>query len=232
MTLTTAGYTSNGQTVPVEIFAPPSTAKLPAVLVFHGSSGLGPKYRPDIVAFGEALKAAGLAAVLPHYFASAEVPSELESDEQGLLLMLRHFGTWRTACDDALAFVAGDARFDPSRIGLVGFSLGGHYALNAAMTPPPGASVKAVVEFFAPTRNPALAGPWARMPPLLVHHGTADTTVYPADTVHLESELKRAGKHRDVDYWVTEYPGQTHRFTAAALKAALAATVTFLTARL
>jgi carboxymethylenebutenolidase len=184
------------------------------------------------VSFGEALKAAGLAAVLPHYFASAGVASELESDEQGLLLMLRHYCTWRTACADALAFVAAEARFDASRIGLVGFSLGGHYALDAAMTPPPGTSVKAVVEFFAPTRNPALAGPWARMPPLLVHHGTADTTVFPADTTHLESELKRAGKNRDVDFWVKEYPGQGHSFKGEALAASLAATVAFLAARL
>jgi dienelactone hydrolase len=229
---TTSGYTSNGNSVPLEIFAPPSSAKPPVVLLFHGSSGLGRKYRPDIVSFGEALKAAGLAAVLPHYFASAAVPSELESDEQGLLLVRSHYATWRTACADALAFVAADARFDALRIGFVGFSLGGHYALDVAMTPPPGASIKAVVEFFAPTRNPALAGPWVRMPPLLVHHGAADRTVFPSETTHLETELTRAGKTRDVDFWVKEYAGQGHGFTGDALASSRAATVAFLAARL
>ena len=232
MTTTPRGYTSNGRTVPVELFAPSSSAKLPAVLVFHGSSGLGEKYRPDIVSFGEALKDAGMAAVLPHYFAAANVPSELQSDEQGLQLARTHYATWRTACADALTFVAADARFDPSRIGLLGFSLGGHYALDLALAPPPGAAIKAVVEFFAPTRNPPLGGPWARMPPLLVHHGADDALVFPAETTHLASELTRAGKSRDVDYWITNYAGQGHGFKGEALASSLAATVTFLAPRL
>jgi dienelactone hydrolase len=232
MSTMTSGYMSNGETVPVEIFARPGSAKLAPVLVFHGSSGLGPKYRPDIVSFGEALSAAGFAAVLPHYFASAGVRSELASDAQGLELMLSHYHTWRTACADALSFVAADPRFDASRLGLLGFSLGGHYALDAAMTPPAGAAVKAVVEFFAPTRNPPLAGRLTRMPPLLVHYGTADTIVFPEDTTHLESELTRAGKRRDVDFWVKDYPGQGHGFKGEALASSLAATVAFLAARL
>lgn len=232
MQVTANEYTSSGRTVPVEVFAPPAGAKTPTVLIIHGSSGLGPKYRPDIESFALALKGAGLSAVLPHYFAAAGVKSELTSDTEGLQLIGVHYATWRTACRDALAFVAADPRFDPSRLGVVGFSLGGHYALDLAMAPPAGTAVKAVVEFFAPTTVPPLPPLWSAMPPLQVHHGKADTRIPLSETHHLQTQLAQAGKKPDVDFWVKTYDGQGHGFTGDALTQSRDATVRFLASTL
>jgi dienelactone hydrolase len=126
-------YDSGTEKVPADVFLPDGVGgPVPGVLVIHGSSGLAPQYKADMISFAEALAKNGIGAVLPHYFAAAK----LRADADGLPLIGVHYETWKTACEDAVRFIAGDARFDASRLGVLGFSLGGHYALGLAMDPP------------------------------------------------------------------------------------------------
>jgi hypothetical protein len=55
MTIPNENYLSGGQTVTWEVFMPSPSVKSPAVLILHGSFGLPPPSRADIVSFAEAL---------------------------------------------------------------------------------------------------------------------------------------------------------------------------------
>lgn len=216
-------YSSNGQSVPVDVFEPAKSGKHPAVLIVHGSAGLGATYRADIESFGKALADNGFAACLPHYFVSAL----MKADADGLPLIGVHYQTWRKACGDALQFVARDARFDPARLGVIGFSLGAHFSLSLGMDPPAGTFLKCVVDFFGPTRRPPLEPHWSKLPPVLIHHGTADSLVPMSESEFLVAQLESSKKKKDRDYFVEWYKDQGHGFTGDALARSRKATVEF-----
>ena len=223
MPTTTESYTSNSQTVPIDVFQPATGGTHAGVLIVHGSAGLGTKYRADIVSFAEALVDSGIAATIPHYFVSAS----MKADDDGLPLIGVHYKTWRKACGEALEFMTGDARFDAARLGVIGFSLGAHFALSLGMDPPTGASLKCVVDFFGPTRHPPLEPHWSKLPLVLIHHGTADRSVDISESEFLVAELEAIKKKKDRDYFVEWYKGEGHGFTGAALTESRDATVEF-----
>ena len=153
--------------------------------------------------------------------------SRLKADANGLPLIGVHYAAWKKACEDALVAIAHDARFDRARVGVLGFSLGAHYALSVAMDPPAGTSVKCVVDFFGPTLSPPLAGDWSKMPPLLVHHGRDDGLVEPKHTDHLKAQLESARKTNGKDFHIELYDRQGHGFTGDALTKSRRSTVDF-----
>jgi dienelactone hydrolase len=217
-------YHSGTETVPADVFLPDgSRGSVPGVLVIHGSSGLSAQYQADMTSFADALSQNGIGAALPHYFAAAR----MRADADGLPLIGTHYVTWKRACEDALRFMAGDARFDASRLGVLGFSLGGHYALGLAMDPPSGTAVRCVVDFFGPTLSPPLSGAWSNMPPLLIHHGLDDGLVTLKHSEYLKAQLEKAEKKDGTDFHLETYEHQGHGFTGDALKTSRAATVAF-----
>jgi len=206
-------FLSGTQQVQVDVFLPAAAGKYPAVLVLHGSFGLLPEYRADIVSFPEALVAKGIAAVMPHYLESTNT-----SPGMGVLALIpASLPSWRKACADALTFMAKDPRFDVAHFGVLGFSLGGHLALSLAMDPPAGTALRCVVDFFGPTRQAPLEPHWAKMPPALIFHGTKDPLVPMADSEYLVEQLKGVGKKKDQDYFFEPVPGEGHGFKGAAL---------------
>jgi dienelactone hydrolase len=224
MTTVPENFATGATTAPVEIFVPDARPARRAVLVLHGSAGIGKEYHDDIASFAEALVAKQIAAAIPHYF----VPSPPGPGEDPIAAILTHYGAWKETCGDALTFMAGDSRFDPSRLAVIGFSLGGHFALTLGLAPRPGATLRCIVDFFGPTLAPPLQGRFDRMPPVQIHHGSDDTTVYPRESQALIAELKKAGKTEGRDFVFEPYPGQTHRFDTAALATARQATVDFI----
>jgi dienelactone hydrolase len=207
----------------------------PGVLILHGTLGLEPPFGPDIVSFAAALAKVGIAAVIPHYFAYTGT----KAGEEAMMSMLHNLPAWERACGRVLSFMAGDRRFDKTRGGVVGFSLGGHLALKLSLQPHGGMNLKGVVDFFAPTIQPAVTGDWSKLPPVLIHHGTADPLSI-ENSRHVVRELEAV--HRQVakltfgrpptgpiaeDRFI-EYPGEAHGFTGAALAASRDSTTEFL----
>jgi carboxymethylenebutenolidase len=88
------------------------------------------------------------------------------------------------------------------RIALVGFSMGGHWALWLAQRP--GLPVNATVVFYA-ARNGDFAQSNSRF---LFHFAEADDWVSTASITKLKRSMELAGK--DAGYYV--YPGTTHWF--------------------
>ena len=226
MPVHTEYFNSGTRPISLDVFLPPTRGRHAAALILHGTFGLLPQYRPDIVAFAEALAGNGTVAMLPHYFdrtgtaagldASAAIPCHLEE--------------WKEACGDALTFARGHASVDPGRLAVIGFSLGGHLALDLAMAPRSGTGLKCVVDFFAPTLAPKLQGDRSLLPPVLIHHGTDDPIVPIAESLSLVSDLRAVGKVEGLGYRFEKYPGQGHGFTGADLAGSRATTLEFVSA--
>ena len=224
MTMTNESFSSGGQTVPMEVFVPAASGKRPAVLILHGSSGPLPPYRADIVSFAEALVAAGIAATMPHYLESTQTDP---GKDDVVKLIPEKRPAWRQACSDALTLMANDARFDATRLGILGFSLGGNLALSLAMDPPAGTNLKCVVDFFGPTQ--LLENHWSKLPPVLIFHGTEDDSVDLSASVHLVAQLEKAGKKKGQDYIFEKYKDEGHGFKDPKLTKSRVRTVEFIT---
>jgi dienelactone hydrolase len=216
-------FDSGGVSIPIEVFAPKTPSPHPAVLIVHGSAGLGAKYRGDIVSFADALAAKGILAMMPHYFAS----TRMSSDADGFNLIATHAPTWVKTCHDALAFMSRDKRCDASRLGVLGFSFGAYVTLSLGLAPPSGVTLRALVDFFGPTTSLPSSSPWASLPQLQIHHGDDDTVVFPSDTKHLIAKLEGAGKRQPRDFIVRWYDKQGHVFDAPSLTKARKETIQF-----
>ena len=228
--------------IPVDVYTPASPGKYAAVLILHGTLGLDPPFGPDIVSFAEALQKTGVAAAIPQYFRATQTKAG-DQAMQALAADPRALPAWKTACGAILSFMAGDKRFDPTKFGLLGFSLGGHIALGLGMGRPSGVTLKALVDFFGPTVQVPLSGDWSALPPTLIHHGAVDPLSI-ANSEHVVKELE--AKRRKVarvtfgttppgplsgDTFVT-YPGEGHGFKGAALAGSRDSTIEFLATRL
>jgi dienelactone hydrolase len=220
--------------VPIDVYSPTLAGTRPSVLILHGTLGLQGSVGADIASFAESLNKVNIAAAIPSYFKSTNTAA----GEEAFNSMLEHLPAWKGACGAALAFMTADARFDSTRIGLIGFSLGGHIALSLAMERT-GIHVKSVVDFFAPTLTPQLRGDVSTLPPLLIHHGASDPLTI-ENSRHLVRELAAKGRRvtplifgasppaaAGGDLFI-EYPGESHGFHGAALAGSRDATIRFL----
>lgn len=207
---------------------PASPGRHPGCLILHGTFGLLPEFRPDIVSFAEALAEAGVVAVLPHYFDRTATPA----GPNILPLIPQLLPDWLATCGDALLFARNHPRIDAGRLAMIGFSLGGHIVLTLGMAPPEGTTLKCVVDFFGPTLAPRLRGDRAALPPVQIHHGVADTLVPIVESEQLVSELRAVGKTDGLGYQLLRYPGQGHRFTGEDLDRSRARTVEFVSTAL
>lgn len=228
MTHKTEQFTSAGKRITMEVHVPSTSGRHPGVLVLHGLSGLTAAWRGDIVSFVEAVAARGMVAMLPHYFdvdagAGAPLPVTAEVDR---------LARWHATCEDACRFLGRHPRVDAGSLGAIGFSLGGHIALSLGIAPPVGTTLKCVVDFFGPIVVPALAGDRSKLPPVQIHHGTADPTVPISDSELLVTELRAVGKTPGVGYEMIRYSGEGHGFSGVALTDARASAVSYLSRHL
>lgn len=180
--------------IPVAWIAPPLAADAPAVLLLHGLSSN--KERMSNSA-GRALAKRGICSLaldLPHHGERRTAdPRTMLSNPLALV------GVWRTAVTevaDALSWLAVQPGVDASRLGILGYSLGGFLALMAAAddarlrvialaaagdlpdATPYAAMVRALVD--PPRAARKLAGR-----PLLLVNGRGDTTTRPAQAERL-----------------------------------------------
>jgi len=94
------------------------------------------------------------------------------------------------------------AGVDTNRVGLLGFSLGGHLCLQVRSTS------KVLVEFFAPLLDGigTGGGPGLRAQ---IHHGTGDSLVpFESNATPIEQELSKGGASTEVN----DYRGAGHGF--------------------
>jgi len=195
------GYQSSARSYFGYLFRPAGSGPFPAMLVLHSAGGLSDHER----AYGRWLADQGYVAFVTDYFAPVDVTPRT-FDATFPFDVVREDLARAVDCVRSLAYV------DNSRVGAVGFSLGGYFALTLGTRE----DVHAVIGYYAGTglvydpiadRNPMMTSLATQMSaPVLLLHGDADIgfTVIGA----LQDSLMRAGKRSQL----VPYPGVGHAF--------------------
>ncbi|MDE1993916.1 MAG: dienelactone hydrolase family protein [Rhizobiaceae bacterium] len=191
--------------IKVTRFAAADSAPRPAVLILHGSGGteLNPKVYTD---HAEAIAGIGIDAYLVYYYTAADhsfLSDKAHTVRDHRAYNLGRFAAWATRTSDAVAFVKGKAG-SSGRVGLLGVSLGGYIAAEAAAQDD---RISALVIFYA-GMPPGLRGNVRHMPPLLAFHGDADRLVPLSEGRTLVQLAQNAGAQADL----VVYPGKRHGF--------------------
>ncbi len=208
------GFMSDGRWVRVDIIkSDPALlgygGKAPAVLILHGSHGLGDGslFYPQ----AKALADRGISAFVVHYFdglgAARKAAPSLHYEREKVIA-------------DAISYVSRLGYVDAEKIGVFGLSLGGFHALSLGSRDQ---RVQAVVNMFGAMPAEVQRRGVDRMPPTLVLHGDRDRIVPVRKAHELASLLKDVG----AEYEVKIYNGEGHAFRGAAKEDSISRTTDF-----
>ncbi|HEY1264534.1 MAG TPA: dienelactone hydrolase family protein [Terriglobales bacterium] len=204
-------FSSGNRDIRVDCFVPNAGGRrLPAVLALYGFGGS----HVTMTDPARELAAQGFAVYVLHYF---DRTGMVEAEKAALV---RHFPAWMKTIWDAVSFVECQAETDPSRIALIGFSLGGYLAVCISAIDP---RIKAVVEFFGglPKEMKLFM---RRLCPTLILHGEDDAIVPVSEAYYLRDALEK----RSVAYEIKVYPGVGHSFSGEAWRDAQSRALAFL----
>jgi len=187
-----------------ELRIPNSENRVPAVVLLHGSGGIG--FNVDI--WARELNGMGIATLIVDSFTGRKIVNTLNDQSQlGALTML--VDAYR-----ALDLLAHDPRIDPARIAVMGFSRGGTPALYTSMRrfqkmwAPAGATFAAHVAFYPPCYRTYIEDTNFDDAPVRLFHGTADDYVPIGPCRGYVGRLRAAGK----DVKLYEYANAGHAF--------------------
>jgi dienelactone hydrolase len=176
----------------------------PAVVLVHGSGGVGP--RED--RWADELRQTGAATFLLDSFTGRGIA--FTAEDQSQLSSLAMIGdAYR-----ALELLATHPRIDPARIFVMGFSKGGAVALYSALTRfqrlhgPTGARFAQHIAFYPPCYYTLIGDLAVTDRPIRLFHGTADDLAPSERCRTYVEQLRRAG----ADAQLTEYAGAQHGF--------------------
>lgn len=215
--MTKTSYVSRGKTITCELYTP-SAANGGMVVIAYGSDGMidnahGP-WATMVRAYAADLAAKGFTAIIPDYFlATGTAAGSIDYQRDGAQIVLLNRSTWVAGLNDAVTHAKTLAGIDPKRIGLLGFSLGGHLGLRLR------SSLKVLVEFFAPVLDGIGAGSPSSQLHVQIHHGridpstrTGDSLVpFEANAIPIAQKLKGEGVSADLH----QYLGAGHGFVGA-----------------
>jgi len=186
------------------------TDRLPAVILVHGSGGVG----GNVDRWSQELNGIGLATFAIDSFTARGLQST--SANQALLGRLNMIlDSYR-----ALAVLSTHPRIDPAKIVLMGFSRGGQATLYASlnrfqrMYGPEGTTFAAYLPFYTPCFTTYIDDADVSDKPIRLFHGAADDYVPVAPCRAYVERLRKAGK----DVTLTEFPGAHHAFDNPVIK--------------
>ena len=187
-----------------ELRLPPGSGKFPAVILVHGSGGVG----ANVEQWAQELTGIGVAAFLLDSFTGRGIVQTITDQSQlGHLAMI--VDTYR-----ALDLLSKHSRIDASRIAVMGFSKGGFAALYSSlkrfqqMHGTQNVEFAAYIPFYARCETPFIDDEKLSNRPVRMFHGAADDWVPVEPCQRYVERLRRAGK----DVQLTVYPGARHAF--------------------
>jgi carboxymethylenebutenolidase len=210
-------------------YAADRAGKRASVIMLHGTRGF--EFRlPAYERYAQALAAKGVDAYLLHYFTAADAPAFDRSKtprERREAYEAARFDGWARRVSAVVTAIL--ARSDSSgRIGVLGFSLGGYVAADAAVRDP---RVTALAVLYGGMPDAMVSGV-KHLPPLIDLHGNADHNVPFAKG----EQLVKLGKAVGAEAELVAYPGKPHGFdfsdTDPMAADAIGRVVTFFEARL
>jgi dienelactone hydrolase len=187
-----------------ELRLPSGTERVPAVILVHGSGGVG----ANVDLWAKELNGIGVAAFLVDCFTGRGI-TETITDQSRLGNLSMIIDAYR-----ALELLSRHARIDASRIALMGFSKGGSVALYASlkrfrrMHGLDSVEFAAHIPFYAQCNTAYIGDEEVSDCPIRLFHGTADDYVSIEPCRKYVERLRRAGK----DIQLTEYAGAHHAF--------------------
>ena len=187
-----------------ELRFPAGDGPFPAVVLVHGSGGVG----SNVNRWAGELNEIGVAAFLLDCFTGRGITSTIPDQSRlGSLAMI--YDAYR-----ALEVLAGHPGIDSSRVGLMGFSKGGFVALYASMRrfqafyAPIGIEFAIYIPFYARCDITFERDEDLTDRPIRMHHGEEDDWVPVEPARRYVARLQAAGK----DISLTTYPGARHVF--------------------
>ena len=181
-----------------------SVERSPAVVLVHGSGGIGPRENR----WAAELRQAGVATFLLDSFTGRGIA--FTAEDQSQLSSLAMLGdAYR-----ALELLATHPRIDPARITVMGFSKGGGVALYAALTRfqrlqgPANARFAHHIAFYPPCFVSYIGDEAVTDRPIRLFQGTADDLAPVERCRPYVERLRRAG----ADAHLTAYAGAHHQF--------------------
>jgi len=187
-----------------ELRIPPGEGRLPAVVLLHGSGGLGSAQQQ----WAADLNAIGIAVFLLDSFSARGITSTVNDQTQ-----LDHLAMMVDAYR-ALGLLAQHPRIDPNRIAVMGWSKGALAAVYASMErfrrsyAPPNIEFQAHIGLFTPCNTQYTDEQKTTGKPIRLFHGTADDYVAIGPCREYVRRLKMVG----VDIDLTEYSGAHHSY--------------------
>lgn len=140
-----------------------AAASAPAIVLLSGSGGV---HSPNMRFHSQArlLAGRGYRVYLPHYL---DVTHGSSCDP------IEHYAIWAQAVRDALGYIQLQTHIAPSRIALLGYSLGASVALAATVRE----SRLAGIVVWSGSLPDAYVSEFDRLPPLLILHGSQDKII-------------------------------------------------------
>jgi dienelactone hydrolase len=187
-----------------ELRLPPGTARIPAVVLIHGSGGVG----ANVDGWAQELKTMSVAVLILDTFTGRGIQQTI-TDQSQLPNLSMVVDAYRS-----LDLLLQHPRIDPRRIAVMGFSKGGFAALYSSMRRfqrlwgPPGIEFAAYIPFYARCDIRFLDDENLSDHPIRFFHGSADDYVPVEPTRRYVDRLQRAGK----DVQLTVYEGARHCF--------------------
>lgn len=135
-TMTPTDYTSGGKTIACEVYTP-TAVNGGVVVIAYGSDGMidntrGP-WATMLRQYARDLAANGFTAIIPDYFLrTGPAAGSIDYQKGGAQIVVMNRDSWVSGLQDAVTHAKTLAGIDPKRVGLLGFSLGGHLGLRCA----------------------------------------------------------------------------------------------------
>jgi len=197
--------TSGHDDLPVSRYAATTPGQRPAVIVLHGSRGIELRARA-YERYADALSAKGMDAYFPRYMTPADTAmlvSKSSTQENREAYEMTRFDGWADTVSDTVTALL--SRPDSSgRVGLLGFSLGGYIAAEAAARD---TRIAALAVLYGGMPD-AMTTKIRHMPPLIALHGDADRNV----PIAQGRQLVQLGKSVGAEAEFVTYPGRAHGF--------------------
>lgn len=197
--------TSGHDSLAVSRYAAAAARKRPAVIVLHGSRGIELRLRA-YERYADALSAKGIDTYFLHYMTPADtavLTSKSSTHASRKAYDTTRFDGWADTVSATVTTLL--ARSDSSgRIGLLGFSLGGYIAADAAARD---TRIAALAVLYGGMPD-AMAMRVKHLPPLIALHGEADRNVPIAEG----RQLVELGKSVGAETEFVPYPGKAHGF--------------------